>query len=550
MTLPKQMPLFHKGLVIVLLFIAGFLVRVPFLSVHPPGLWYDEAINGLDGLSVLGYEAPFYSIRSTPHARIFFTTENHPREPFYMYLVAFLYLFLDPTVFSLRLASVIAGAAAVPALFLLVRCFTGNRKQALFAALVLLSMRWHIHHSRLALRSILVPLWTVLSFWSIYAALFRKQIWGFIAAGAILGLGFYTHLAFRFVPFILIIFLWHLYRTGRFREKRERRGLVIYGFTAAAFFLPLGIDYLFHPFHFFGRAGEVSLFNEGVGRGLLEILKNTGSSLAMFSFLGDKNPLLNLPGAPVFTPLASLFFYLGIYVSAKRAARGDPLSFLVFPWLGVMLLGTILSTDAPHFSRSLGACIPAAVFAAFGLDEATEWCVDFFRRRRGLFCGAALIAIISLWDLSLYYGKYREVKGLFYRTNAAWVEVAREGAGLISGDPGNPPLVYLPGVMYRHPSVVYLTLGISREKLRPMTFPEAIEKGEGDRLEDHVLLATSQNRLYRILSKEIPTGRVIREFRTPEGNTWALFYLVPGSELPGKEGARALVRRYSPTGEW
>ncbi len=512
----------------------ALLIRLPSIDKHPPGLWYDEAINGLDALSI---------IHRNP-VQIFFTTEHHPREPLYMYLVAFLFLFAKPTVFSLRAVSAIMGAACIPAVYGFVRAATKNRRLALASALILLTMRWDIHHSRLALRAILIPLWLTIAFWAIVSAIESRQRNRFLLAGIIFGLGFYTHLLFRFAPFILVGFAILLFWQKRLNWRRDRGNVFL--FCAAAFivFLPLGIDYVLHPFHFVGRAQEVSLFVGGFLPGTFAILKNIVATVLMFSFRGDENPLLNLPGASVFTPLASIFFYIGIYICARRLKR-DGFSFLILLWFMVMLFGTILSTGTPHFSRSLGACVPAAILVAIGLMKTFELFVDFLRMRRALILISILWLTMSAWDTYLYFGKYRGDARLWHRSNAAWVEVARAAASFCEGN----VYIYLPGDIYRHPSVRFITLNVEPEKLRPMAFPEALSGRRGEVPRNHIILATIYNRLDVLLKKEIPSGAVIQIFRAPEGNAWSLFYRIPKSALLSAERAKTHLKFNSPETE-
>lgn len=511
-------------------------VRLPLIDVHPPGLWYDEAIDGLDGLSL--HQNPF---------QIFFTTEDHPREPMFMYIIGFVFLFVKPTVFTLRGTSALIGAAAVPALYLLICAALKNRRLALIAALLLLTSRWHIHHSRLAHRGILLPLWMCLTFWGVFWAARKNRRSAWMLAGIIFGLGFYTHLSFRLAPLIFAIPMFWLWR------KREINKGQLFAFIAAAFvvFLPLGIDYVRHPFHFWGRMDQVSPFEKGVAAGARLILHNIGAALLMFNYRGDANPLLNIPGMPLLNPLASLFFFWGIYLSVRRARR-DAFYLSLFPWLALMLLNTILSPDAPHFGRSLGAFVPAVIFTSVGVAESFEWLQDFLRLRRAVIITALILAAISAWDLYLYFGLYQGDPRLWHRTNAAWVEVAREIKNYelrIMNDEKREKregaVYYLPGDIYHHASVRFITLGVPKDVMRPMAFPEALSGRRGEPPREHLLLATVFNNLYSILSVEVSEGKVEREFQAPEGNTWGLLYRIPRESLLSQEKADSLNKKYS-----
>lgn len=527
----------------VFLFVAALLFRLPFLETHPPGLWYDEAINGLDGLSVIGNIVKVPDRIPVNGFPVFFTTENHPREPMYMYLVGILFLFLKPNIFSLRLASILIGALTVPLVYRLVRSSGNTRRLAFIAAIALLGMRWHIHNSRLALRVILLPFWIGLSFLVFFEAVKRRGKIFYILAGFVFGLGFYTHLSFRLAPFILGIYVFFLFRKEILVWKRDRKNLTLFCIAAAIAFLPLGIDYLKNPFHLFGRMKEVSLFENGMASGFYLILKNIYSVLLMFSFKGDQNPFLNIPGMPVLNPLGSLFFYWGIYLCIKKIR--EPFCIMLFSWLFFMLLGTILSTEAPHFGRSFGACIPATVFMGFGLIECYEWTFDFFRKKRAILALGIILLFITVWDISLYYGKYRSDPRLWYRTNASWTEVAEKTSELAN----DGIKVYLPGDMYRHPTVQFITIGAPAELINKIAFPEALSGEKVSEERDHAVLATQFNMLEPIMKREIPFGKNFAVFRYPEGKPWAIFYYIPRSSLLPSNQSEEIFRRFQPDTE-
>jgi len=540
--------LFKKDwLVYLFLFLAALAVRLPLVDVHPPGLWYDEAVDALDGLSVLGNAAKYPGKLENAGWPVFFDTEEHPREPMFMYLLGLVFLFVKPTVFSLRGVSAVCGALGVPVLYGMVRSASKNRRLALFAALSLLTMRWQIHHSRIGLRVILFTLWLTLSFWVVFVAIEKPRIRNFIKAGIIFGLGFYTHLSFRFAPLILAVMAIILFNQGMLQWKKDRAKILMFVLSSLLVFLPLGMDYIRHPFHFSGRLKEVSLFENGFASGLGHIFRNVISTLLMFSFRGDNNPFLNIPGYSVFTPLASIFFYLGIGIFIMRIIRKKDILFpaTLFAWMGFMLVGTILSSEAPHFSRSLGASIPAAIFVGYGLAEAFEWFTDFFRIRKAVFLIIIIWLGISVWDLSLYFGLYRGNPQLWHRTNAAWVEVARTAAYLAQDD----MIVYLPGDVYRHASVRYITLDVPGDRIRTMRFPGCISGEGGDRDRDHAILATIYNKMDGLLKKEIPSGRNIQSFRTPEGYVWAVFYRISKTDLLPSTRAEEVFKQYTPETE-
>ena len=92
-----------------LIFLAGIILRVYAIDRLPPGLFGDEAVEGLDALDVLAGNFFIWF-----HAHL-------GREPLYVYLVALSYKFLGVTPFATRLPALMVGLLTIPTTFFLVR---------------------------------------------------------------------------------------------------------------------------------------------------------------------------------------------------------------------------------------------------------------------------------------------------------------------------------------------------------------------------------------------------------------------------------------------
>ena len=96
--------------VLLLLLVAAAWLRFWRLDALPPGLFYDEAFNGLDARQLLsGDGLPLYF------------PANNGREPLYIYLQAISVFLFGPTAYALRLVSALAGAVTVLAVYDLAR---------------------------------------------------------------------------------------------------------------------------------------------------------------------------------------------------------------------------------------------------------------------------------------------------------------------------------------------------------------------------------------------------------------------------------------------
>src|SRR5690606_19105670 len=144
------------------------------LDVAPPGLYRDEASNGLDALGVLRGE----------HAVYF--TANNGREPAYIYLTALAISLLGPTVVAVRLAAAVVGALGAIPVYLLGRAWFGP-VAALFAAWLWAVTLWPMHLGRIGLRAGLLPPLLALVFWLGTLAYRRRQPVLWLAAGAAYG---------------------------------------------------------------------------------------------------------------------------------------------------------------------------------------------------------------------------------------------------------------------------------------------------------------------------------------------------------------------------
>ena len=74
-----------------------------------PGLYNDEAANGMDAIGVLQGRWPIFFER------------NYGREPLFIYLQAFSMALLGANPYALRVTAAVIGAATVPAVYWMTR---------------------------------------------------------------------------------------------------------------------------------------------------------------------------------------------------------------------------------------------------------------------------------------------------------------------------------------------------------------------------------------------------------------------------------------------
>ena len=382
------------------------------LGEIPPGLYRDEAFNGLDGLDVLAGQWPIYF------------AANRGREPLFIYLIAAAVGLLGRTPGALRLAAALCGTLTIPVTYLMARAWF-NRRVALLSAAVLTVTLWHVHLSRVGFRAVTLPLTTALALWLGARAYrsHRRRDW--LLAGLLYGLCFYTYLAARFTPIVLIAFVLYLLFTGRGRYLWP--GVVWFAVGTLAALAPLACYAVSHWDVVMGRPGEVSVFNPLINGGDLwgMLGRQLAGTLGMFFVRGDTIPRHNLPGRPVFGPLLGAAMVLGLALAVLRARR-DVASALTLLWVGLMLAPTWLAEDAPHFLRAVGILPLLVIFPALGLDAGIAW-LEKCGQRGWAVAAACAILIVSLvatgWDYFVRYGADPQIA---YAFEDAATELAAE----------------------------------------------------------------------------------------------------------------------------
>ena len=386
-------------LILLAVTLIGAALRLYRLGEVPPGFQFDEAFNAIDAQQVLQGNVPL------------FLPANGGREVLYTYWQAALGALLGINIYTLRLASAIAGLLTIPATYLLLRGLIrrNSRYVAAFTALVLAINFWHIQFSRFGIRVIMMPLLlsaTFGLFWlGGHAGTRRRRLLAYMVAGLLVGLTPWTHPTGRFVPFVLIFYVgWLLWRKPALRVWRLDSlvgGLLVTGGMAFLVFLPLGLEFVRHPEFFFGHASEVSVFADRVSGGdpVGHLLDNVLHVVGMFSFYGDMEWTHNLVGRPVFDWFLALPFYLGVLLWIGRLRRNDDpdfdaLSLLAF-WALVMLLPSLLSEAAPNYSRTLPSLPATFVAAGLGLT----WLATY--RRPVTWLAPAAVGVILLVSAAL-----------------------------------------------------------------------------------------------------------------------------------------------------
>jgi 4-amino-4-deoxy-L-arabinose transferase-like glycosyltransferase len=425
--------------VLALMLIAGAL-RFYELGAWPPGLYHDEAYNGLDALRVLNGEYPLYF------------AANHGREPFFIYLVSLSVGWLGRSVYAVRFPAAIVGTLLIPAAYFLARELFGRRIGLLTAAITTITL-WPIHLSLIGFRAGTLPLFIALSIGMGVHAHRSGRALHWIIAGIFYGLSFYTYLASRFTPLVLLLMLIVVLFTRR--NKALWRNLTIFAITTLIVATPLISTALMQWDVVMGRPGDVSIFNPVINHGdpIGTLLRSTANAVGMFFWRGDGIPRHNVPYRPVFDPLLVFFFAWGLIrliVAAlgptpppytplpdflrpgsdmRFSPRLPPLSKLasifVLIWISILLLPTVLAEDSPHFLRAVGVLPVALIVPAIGLETLAQWLKVRGRRMLSYGVVIAVLTVGAAWTIR-DYSHYAVDPATAYAFEDAGVQLARE----------------------------------------------------------------------------------------------------------------------------
>jgi uncharacterized membrane protein len=352
-------------LVVILLLLFGVSVRFIRFGQLPPGLYHDEAQNGLDALSILQGDYPLYF------------AENNGREPLFIYLVALSIDIFGRSPFAVRLPSFFIGFLTLAATYNLAQVLF-DRKTARYALAVLAATFWHIHLSRVAFRASLLPLFTALYLSMIVKAVRYQNPRQWLFSGVLYGFSWYTYIAARFTPIAIGVAFIYAACTRRkwlniINSKQLIYAITLFTSSALLILLPLGIFTLIHPEIVLSRSGQVSIFNEQINGGNLTktFIRHALNTAGMFFVKGDRIWRHNLSYRPVWTAGLSTVFIIGLGVALSDFWK-RPAVAIILVWTSVMLLPTMLAEDAPHFLRAVGILPTAALLPAIGLSWLQE----------------------------------------------------------------------------------------------------------------------------------------------------------------------------------
>ena len=262
--------------ILLAVFAFGAFVRLWGLNEVPPGLQYDEAYNGLDGIKAS--ESGDYKI---------FYTDNNGREGLYINALALSIKAFGVDNFSIRFVSALFGILTLVGFYYLLKELKFSKLSILLGVFLLSSSFWHLNFSHTVYRAVMVPFLLVWIFYFFFLGIRTLNNWYFAISGILLGIGFHTYISFRVAPLILILMmpLFLFYKTKFF--KKYWKGALLFIATAFLAAAPLLWYFYGHKDDLVGRSNSVSVFNAPNLSFPEALTKSVIAHINAFYFYGD-----------------------------------------------------------------------------------------------------------------------------------------------------------------------------------------------------------------------------------------------------------------------
>ena len=432
-------------------------LRFAALDSIPPGIYPDEALNGVEGLRAA----------TTRDFKVFYPT-NNGREGLWINLIGIVVKTLGANQFSLRFLSAIVGVLTVLGLFFVTKKLFKSDGVAIIAALFLATSFWHIDFSRIAFRAINVPLLTIWGFYFLLKSFQtpspkRYTLYATLG-GLVFGLGFHTYIAYRVAPLLLFAFfilkitdarsraagyssrrrntrpeiglpsgLSPPLRSGlAFIPTAERRGILpeiikdfrnenawrftkiaaIFLATASMVLAPILLYMANHRDDFLKRDGaKIGVFEQA--NPLKALALSAAKTALMFNVRGDCNWRHNFPCKPQLPFVVGILFLAGIWLSLKtifkkNAGHGEffPYAF-VLAWFLVFLIPQVLTSEGiPHALRAIGVLPPVMMFAALGTHWVYVWAANNYYLRIARYALPVLVLAAAAIGPYRYFGAW------------------------------------------------------------------------------------------------------------------------------------------------
>jgi hypothetical protein len=484
----------------------------------PPGLWYDEAINGTDAFSIIDHD----------HLTVW-RTSNFGHSTVYFYLLIVSFKAFGYTLFAFRIVPALAGLAAVVAFYPLARRFLAP-PPALAATALLAVSRFAVTFSRISWEASLQPLLEIMALYFLLRALETRSRIDFALAGGSLAAGLYTYLGFRFVPVMVLFLLLYIALADRGLIRRNLSGLIVYLAAFAIVVAPLAQYAAFHPGDVLARTRDINVFSEIREKdSMAPLWHNLRVSAQMMNVEGDGNGRHNLPGAPMLDEVSGALLVLGMAVCAwswRDWRRGGLAGWLV---LALVPGALTISTENPSGIRAVGAIPP--LFLVIGVALAFLWRTLGTTRAGTLVFAAGAVALVSASG-ALNYHQFFDDQAHSRTVYDAFIPVYTD-IGELAARESSAHDVYVAVRLYDYPAVIALTRGKDVRRWHPLAAPDFAADGR-----DAVVMIDARNfDLIPLLQERYPD--LARDDNIdPYGRTYFSVLRIPAGDITAAPRSR------------
>ena len=522
------------------------LLRLWQIDRIPPGFHFDESFEGLEA----------WKITIDPTYRPVFLTGNFGVPPFNAYANALTFAIAEwfggeagPT--AMRVTSAIFGVLGVGVLWLLgqeMRRHVPDLLSPIFpwlAAASLAGLRWHLHFSRMGIEPVYVPLFWALAVWLLLRAWRTGAWWAYGGLGLALGVSMYTYQGAWVIPFLIALSALYLLwseRAGIAERSRRWRGLVLAGVISVVVVLPLALFFLQHPDLLLARPAQLTIVGQTTSPGDSTVGNALWATLKMFGPFGnpgDLDPRRNLPGAPALNIWQAIPFYLGLALALWRIRR-PVMMIVLIGWVGLLLPGMI-TEDAPHFHRVLGAAAPTALLCGLGVDAIWQ-AVKAFKMPILRFLGPVVAVLLlvagTITSAQEYFVRWANLPDLFYALDVGLWDLGQWVANQQNGNP-----IYVSPQGYNHATLAFAwrdQLGEETSTVppRPIRYDGRyilpLTAGENQTSEHYVVIEHEDFRSRLLLPDVFPALTVDYEVRDWTGQVYAQVYTRPAGTAPAR----------------
>ena len=568
-------------LLAVLILLFGLAVRIYRLGDWTTGMHGDEGEVGLNALEILRHP------EISPFRTGWFGQPN-----FYYWGVALGMRVFGQGLAGLRAFSVAAGALLLVPFFFLVRRLFGLRP-AVAAAVLLAVSGPAVHFSRQEFSNITTPLFLVAGFLFLAKGLETRRALPFALAGYAHMACLYFYLGGRLTPLIGAAFFAYLLlvaplarrpRARRFRDARPLLSAAVF-YSVAAFCMasPWAAYYLDHRPEWDSRVRDKLIFNQPAAMAAAHRARHEPLTVSLPGSAGQRTVTLAKDGfwprvlwgqlkatlsiltwnydrsgvyvtnEPATTPFEAVLVVFGIAWSLLRWRDLRMAMLSIWFWLTIVV-GGVLTIDAPYLARIVGILPLLAVFSGIVLDKLALEVERLWRRSTrapGRAGDARYVATVAVFFAVAFLGE-RSLRDYFVRflgrrpfpggmSFASFVRDTDAGAAR-EGRPG--PMYYalgVHGVYWGYSVNRFLNPGSAgTDAQNASDLLPLLDNGE----RDAVFLVWASNRQY------LPAIRLFY----PEGEEGACRYGPPGREAEmfqfyrvrreAIDARRSLVARY------